>query len=144
MSYENQLRKERIRALFKEHKTRFDKDLPEAARDEILFSLLESTLQDKNAQLILNEAGDLYLSGKDGNTIFGPDNRPWDPGNIVRHALMENKVLEETITSNQQSPSNNETISKSDTSSQPLPSGKSALSQLVSSSIKDIETAYRH
>src|SRR5688572_21779889 len=105
MAYENQLRKVRIHELFKEHTTRFDKDLTPAARDEILFSLVENSLQDKNAQLVLNEAGELTLSGKDGSTIFGADHRPWNPAMFVKQSLLENKVLEESNQQQQSQPS---------------------------------------
>jgi len=84
-----------IDSMLAEYPTIFDA-MPKVARKAALRSLIDKTLQDKNAELTLDDSGRLKLIRKDGANVFGDDNRPWDPKILIDTTLSQNKILKVT------------------------------------------------
>lgn len=78
------------------YKTVFDETLPKEAKRAALRTLIDKKLQEKNADLVLDESGRLKLVGKSGANVFGDDNRPWDVQTLFDTTLSQNKVLKVT------------------------------------------------
>lgn len=77
------------------YKTVFD-EMPQVARNAAIRSLINKSLQDKNAEFKLDENGQIKLIRKDGANVFGDDNRPWNPQTLIDHTLSQNKILKVT------------------------------------------------
>lgn len=129
------------------YKTTLD-ELPVDARNTTLSTLINKTLQDKNAEFKIDENGQLKLVRKDGSNVFGDDHRQWNPQVLIDHTLSQNKLLkvsgsgaspngQNPIPNNQQPvvPGNNGTPDPN------APRKDSALKNLVNSSIQDLEKA---
>lgn len=97
--YENKLREKdmgfALGSLLSEYKTIHD-DLPANTKDRIIKTIINDQLQQQNAKLALDENNNLALIRADGNTFFGPDNRPWTPKSFIDKTLSEMKQLKVT------------------------------------------------
>lgn len=85
----------KLNEILSAYKTVWD-ELPPDVRNTGLQSLINKTLQDKNAELKLDENGQLKLIRKDGANVFGDDNRQWNPQTLIDHTLSQNKILKVT------------------------------------------------
>lgn len=71
-----------LRAALSNYKTIFD-DLPGNARVTALESLINTALQDKNAELHADDNGNLQLLSKDGTNVFGSNNVQLTPQSFL-------------------------------------------------------------
>lgn len=68
--------------LFNSYKTIYD-DLPGGIKQQSLKAIIQQQLQDKNAELTVNEQGQLTLIGKDGSNVFGSDHVQLTPQSFL-------------------------------------------------------------
>lgn len=132
-----------LEKMLAEYKTVYD-ELPLDARNTTLTSLISKTLQEKNAELKLDDNGQLTLVRKDGANVFGDDNRPWNPKVLVDHTLSQYKVLKVTDPkpANPNPGNNNPPVVQGTNGSDPnAPRKDNALKGLVNNSLKDLESA---
>jgi hypothetical protein len=134
--------------MFAGYKTVFDDTLPKEARKAAMRTLVNKKLQEKNADLALDESGRLKLVGKNGANVFGDDNRPWDVQTLFDVTLSQNKILKvndqppvdpKAGNNQQQKP-----IIPGDNGQGETPKKDRTLSSLVQRSLKDAEEADKY
>lgn len=133
----------RLETMLSNYKTVFD-DLPAEARNNALHSLLQKTLQDKNAVLKIDENGQLVLTRTDGANVFGDDNRQWNPQTLIENTLSQNKLLKVTDPKPANGQGNNNPVivnGGNPAGDNPSPKKDTALSALVKASMADQEAA---
>jgi len=91
----NLYKQNEINDLLAEYTTVFDK-MPKSAKYAALNALINQTLQDKNAEIVLDESRKPKLVRKDGSNVFGDDNRVWSVKTLFDHALSSNNALSNT------------------------------------------------
>lgn len=74
------------KAIYANYKTTFD-ELPGAAREAAMDALINKALQDKNAELKVDENGNLQLVGKDGSNVFGDNHTQLTPTSLFDKTL---------------------------------------------------------
>jgi hypothetical protein len=84
-----------LNSLYQTYSTVFD-GLPVDVKYAGVNSVVQQELQQRNAEIVLDEDKKLKLQRKDGTNIFGEDNRPWDFKTLVDHSLKQNKILKVT------------------------------------------------
>jgi hypothetical protein len=132
----------KIRQLLGKYKTVLD-DLPAEARDTALQTLINKSLQDKQAELKLDENDNLVLVRKDGANVFGDDNRKWEPATLIDYAFTSNKVLK-VNDPKPANPGNNPqppVIQDTNPNNPQQPKKDAVLSRLVQASMKDQQDA---
>jgi hypothetical protein len=75
--FQDQIKNIRLEAsldgLYGTYKTIYD-ELPAGIKKTTLKAVIDQALQDKNAQLVTDEQGNIQLIGKDGTNVFGSNN----------------------------------------------------------------------
>jgi hypothetical protein len=148
--YENRIQnihlESELTAILGGYKTVFD-DMPQVARNAAIKSLINKTLQDKNAELKLDENGQLKLIRKDGSNVFGDDNRQWSPQTLIDQTLSQNKILkvsDQKTAATAVNAGNNETVITGNNGNgfdPNAPKKDHTLKNAVSQSMKDLENA---
>lgn len=136
-------KKHKLRELLAGYKTVYD-ELPVDVRNTALESLINKTLQDKGAELKMDENGQLKLIRKDGANVFGDDNRPWNSQTLIDHTLSQNKLLKVTDPAPPPATPGNKTpvYHNDNTPADPnAPKKSSMLKNLAESSLRDMENA---
>lgn len=149
--YDGQIANFRKEMLIDEHlagyKTVFDETLPKEAKRAALRTLVNKTLQEKNADLVLDDDGRLKLVGKSGANVFGDDNRPWDVQKLFDTTLSQNKILKVTDqkppkdTNNNSGNNQQQVITGTDNNQDQTPKKDRTLGNLVQRSLKNLEEA---
>lgn len=75
-------RKAALKAVLANYKTIYD-DLPGNVKITSMEALINNALQDKNAELRVDDNGNLQLVGKDGSNVFGSDHRQLTPQSFL-------------------------------------------------------------
>lgn len=148
--YENRIQnihlESELTAILGGYKTVFD-DMPQVARNAAIKSLINKTLQDKNAELKLDENGQLKLIRKDGSNVFGDDNRQWSPQTLIDQTLSQNKILkvsDQKTAATAVNAGNNDTVITGNNGNgfdPNAPKKDHTLKNAVSQSMKDLENA---
>jgi hypothetical protein len=88
--YENKIkgiyRDSAVLAAFANYKTIYD-DLPGDIRKATMDAIINKSLQDKNAELQVNENGQLLLISKDGSNVFGSNHVQLTPQSFLDQSL---------------------------------------------------------
>jgi hypothetical protein len=131
------------------YKTVFDDTLPREARRAAIRTLIDKKLQEKNADLVLDENGRLKLVGKSGANVFGDDNRPWDVQTLFDTTMSQNKILKVTDQRPQQEKTqnsgNNSTVIPGDTTpATGAPKKDTKLASLAQRALQDMEQADKY
>lgn len=71
-----------LKAVFGNYKTIYD-DLPVAAKNAAFEALVQTALQDKNAELKTDDHGNLVLVSKDGSNVFGANHVQLTPSSFL-------------------------------------------------------------
>lgn len=147
--YENRIEniytESEIDNLLSGYSTMFD-SMPQIARKAAIKSLINKTLQDKDAEFKRVD-GKLKLLRKDGANVFGDDHRPWDPQILIDHTLSQNKVLkvsDQKAAASSANAGNNETVITGNNGNgfdPNAPKKDHTLKNAVSQSMKDLENA---
>jgi hypothetical protein len=140
---ENIYTESEVDALLSSYPTVFD-GMPPIARKAAIKSLINKTLQDKDAEFKRAD-GKLKLLRKDGSNVFGDDHRQWDPQILIDYTLSQNKVLKVTDPKPSGQPvnaGNNDTVIAGTNGNGADPAKKDhTLKSAVSQSLKDLENA---
>jgi hypothetical protein len=73
-------------------KTKFD-DLPADVKDSALQKIINNSLAADNAELTIDDGGQLALRRKDGSNFFGKDNRLLTPNTYLEMLMDRGKIL---------------------------------------------------
>jgi hypothetical protein len=135
-----------VNELLDGYKTVFDETLPKESKRAATRVLIDKKLQEKNADLVLDDSGRLKLVGKSGANVFGDDNRPWDVPTLFDTTLSQNKVLKVTDQKPAEKPqtSGNTVIPGDDSSRDTSPKRDAKLGSLVQRSLKNLEEADKY
>lgn len=150
VDYENKIANIHLQAKINEalsaYKTTLD-ELPIDARNTTLTTLINKTLQDKNAEFKIDENGQLKLIRKDGSNVFGDDHRQWNPQTVFDTTLSQNKLLKVSGPGTPAAPNNganpgntNPVVIGNNNNADPnAPKKDQTLKSLVDKSIADLE-----
>lgn len=67
--------------------------LPESVKIESISSLIESALNNEDAQVYKDENGRIGLQRKDGTTLLQPNHKPVTPEMFLENLLTENRLI---------------------------------------------------
>lgn len=73
-------------------KTKFD-DLPADVKDSALQEIINNSLAADNAELAIDDSGQLALRRKDGSNFFGEDHRLFTPNTYLEMLMTREKIL---------------------------------------------------